>query len=51
MPLVSIRSTMLSGVTPYSLVGKWHISNDFWAKLFREHYEAEHILKHFDNEE
>jgi len=42
---------MLSDVTPYSLVDKWHISNDFWVKLFREHYEAKHTLKHFDKEE
>jgi hypothetical protein len=51
MPSAFIMNMMLSVVTPYILVDKWHISNDFCAKLFREHYEAKHTLKHFDNEE
>jgi hypothetical protein len=41
---------MLSDATLYSLADKLQISNYFGAKLLRQHDEAKHTVKHFDEE-
>ena len=51
IPSASLRNTILSDVTPHSLVDNWQIANDLEAKLFKDHDETKETVKYFDNEE